>query len=143
MIGPDTQARPAPPTGPWRMVVWTDERGRGVRRLGCHADELPRVLDLPFPPRAAVREPVYELTAAGDVPVYFSRRRPCPVRVGDVFAETINQGERWCRVVAVNPDTGDYLYDYEMSRGRVFLRNQSGRPVSRARLPGWAREAMD
>jgi hypothetical protein len=128
---------------PWRLVVWTDADNREVRRLGCHVDELPRVLDLPFPPRAVVREPVYALTAAWDAPAYFSRRRPCPFKVGDTFTEEINQGHRTCRVVAVNDRTGDYLYDYEMPGGRVFLRNQSGRPVGRGRVPQWAREWLD
>jgi len=94
--------------------------------------ELPLVLNKPFPPGAVVREPVYELTNIGPNTKFQCR---FPVKVGDTFFDFINQGDRPCRVVAVDDETGDFLYDYEMPGGRVFLRNQYGKPVSEKRIP--------
>jgi len=116
----------------WREIIWTDENNREVARLACHQSELEVVLNRPFPPGAVVREPVYELTSIG-VNTRFACR--FPVKIGDSFTDNINQGDRFCRVVAVDEGTGDYLYEYEMPAGRTFLRNQYGKPVSRRRVP--------
>lgn len=124
----------------WREVVWTDAQGREVKRLACHVSELPRVLDMPFPAGAVVREPVYELTNLTPTTVFHCRY---PYRVGDTFTDFVNQGDRPAVVVAVDEATGDFLYEYEMPGGRVFLRNQDARPVSRARVPRKFREQLD
>jgi hypothetical protein len=129
-------------TNPWRRIIWTDENGRTVKELVCHEDELSEGVDLQFPPGAVVREPVYEYTGIPHPSmVQFFRRNM--IRVGDTFTDFINQGVRGCRVIAKNDETGQYIYDYEMPRGAVFMRNQDGKPVSRKRLPKWAREQID
>ncbi len=116
----------------WREVIWTDENNREVKRLACHESELPHVLNMPFPPGAVVREPVYELTNIGPNTKFQCR---FPYRVGDTFYDNINQGDRLCHVIAVDEPTGDYLYEYTMPAGRTFLRNQNGKPVSEKRIP--------
>ncbi len=135
------ESPPVTPVSPWRLVCWTDEAGREVRRTVCHESEVGAVMDLPFPHRAVAREPVYEQTAlAGLVPWDFHRRHP--FGVGFTFTDNVNQGDRPCAIVAANGDTGDFIYEYEMPGGRTFLRNRRGRPVSRNRLPAWAKEQL-
>jgi hypothetical protein len=129
-------------TNPWRLVEWTDEAGRVVKELAFHEAELREVLDLPFPPAAAAREPVVELTHfARAKPYQYFRRRWCPHKPGDVFYENINQAERLCKVLAVDEASGRILYDYEMPGGRVFMRID-GRPVSAKRLSQKWREML-
>ncbi len=123
----------------WREIIWTDENNREVARLACHESELKYVLSLKYPPGAVVREPVYELTTIKSNTKFQCRR---PVQIGDSFYDHINQGDRFCTVVAVDEETGDYLYEYEMPGGRVFLRNQYGRPVSQKQIPVKFREDL-
>jgi hypothetical protein len=105
---------------PWRVIIWTDENNKEVSRMIFHVDETKEVLALPFPKGAVVREPIYEHTFAGPVlPKFF---RKCLVNVGDSFTEFINQGDRDCLVLAVDPDTGRYLYEYVMPAGTTALR---------------------
>ncbi len=66
-------------------------------------------------------------------PFSWFRRRYQPLRCGDVFTEVINQGERDCKVLAVDEETGAVLYDYEMPRGRIFMRID-GKPVNEKSL---------
>lgn len=127
---------------PWRLFIWTDERDREVKRLVCHESELSEVADLPFPPGAVAREPVYEFTAMSALmPWDFYRKHP--FEVGFRFTDFINQGDRPAMIVAKNDATGDFIYEYEMPGGRVFLRSRGGRPVSLKRLPAWAREQLE
>ena len=118
--------------GKWLEVVWTDENCREVKRVACHVSELVRVLDMPLPPGAVVREPVRNLASICSRTRFFGR---FPYQVGDTFVENINQGDRDCVVVAVDDATGDYLYDYKMPAGKIFLRNNNGKPVSKKRIP--------
>jgi hypothetical protein len=129
---PTAMAETATPVNNWCLVEWTDAERHVVKRLACHFEELAEVLDLPWPAKAACREPVTEYTG---LPTYITwfRRRPSP-RLGDTFVEFINQGDRDCWVIAVEDETGRYLYEYEMPNGRIFLRNQDGKPVARNTL---------
>lgn len=108
------------PTSQWREVRWTDENNREVKKLICHVDELPEVIASPFPKGAVVREPVYEFTGVSTTQPKFFRR--CLVKVGDQFDEFINQGKRDCQVMAIDPETGRYLYEYDMPNGTTALR---------------------
>ena len=129
------------PVSPWRLVCWTDENGREVKRVVCHESEVGAVMNLPFPPRAAVREPVYEQTnLIGLMPFHFHGKHP--FGVGFTFTDWVNQGDRGAQIVAKNDGTGDFIYEYEMPGGRVFLRDRAGRPMSRNRLPKWAKEQL-
>lgn len=103
---------------PWREVNWTDERNKVVQRLICHEDELAEVILLPFPKGAVVREPVYEATMLAGA--RFFRRDM--TKVGDPFLENINQKNRECEVVAIDPKTWRVLYEYEMPFGTSALR---------------------
>jgi hypothetical protein len=116
----------------WREVIWTDENNKEVKRLACHESELDHVLNMPFPTGAVVREPVYELTNINSATKFQCRYH---YRVGDTFYDHINQGDRFCRVVAVDEESGDFMYEYEMPGGRTFLRNQNGKPISEKRIP--------
>lgn len=128
---------------PWRVVEWTDVNGRVVKELAFHESEQEQVVNLPFPPGAVVREPVMQLTnLARAKPYRWFRRQHDVLRVGEVFAENINQGDRLCRVLAVDEETGHILYDYEMPNGRVYHRI-SGRPVSLKRLPAKWRKLLE
>lgn len=109
----------------WRLVTWTDEDANVVKRLACHVSELKQVLEIQ-PPGSVVREPV---TILDNLQGQFFCRYP--YKVGDTFYEIINQGERLCVVISVDETTGNYLYEYEMPRGRKFIRNQYGKPTKR------------
>jgi hypothetical protein len=68
------------------------------------------------------------------------------VTVGQIFNRSINQADRHCRVFAVSGKF--YAYDYEMPAGEIFYRignthRQAERTVSAARLPGWAKAALE
>src|SRR5208337_3029551 len=104
---------------PWREIMWINERNREVSRMVFHVDELAEVLALPFPEGATAHEPVYEFSAFNGGTKFFRR---CLVKTGDTFSEFINQGERDCLVLAVDPDTGRYLYEYVMPAGSSALR---------------------
>lgn len=118
----------------WCLVTWVDSCNKTVAQMGCHFDEICEVLDLPWLPGVAAREPIDAYTGT-PVSVKWFRRRPPEYKVGDLFYEKINQAQRLCEVVAVDEKTGDYLYEYEMPAGGLYLRNKNGRPVSRNRLP--------
>jgi hypothetical protein len=129
---------------PWRLIEWSDVRGRMVRELAFHESETEEVINLPFPSGAIAREPVMELTHFARAKRYrYFRRRFQPLRIGDTFYEHINQGDRLCKVVAFDEESGCILYDYEMPAGRIFYRDDSGpsgRPVSPNRPPKKWRE---
>lgn len=126
---------------PWRIIQWTDERGQIVKELSFHEGELAEVLSLPFPAGAVVREPIMMKTDFSKH-CYWFRRKWCPYKPGDTFFENINQGDRLCKVLAVDEETGNYLYDYEMPRGRVSMRIM-GKPVSEKALPKKWRRLRD
>jgi hypothetical protein len=65
------------------------------------------------------------------------RRNSRPFKDGNTFDENINQGGRWCRVTAVDEETGDYLYDYEMPNGRVFMRTCGPHETPTTAAPAW------
>lgn len=131
------------PTMPWRVIEWTNENGRTVRELAFHKEETQEVLDLPFPDDAVVREPIMLLTDFFREYKWFRRHRTSwsELKYGDVFYENINQGDRACKVLAVD-ENGRVLYDYEMPRGRTFHRID-GRPVNIKRLPKKWRRLMN
>lgn len=129
---------------PWRIVNWTDADYRIVKTVHCHESELEEVLNLPFPAKAVCRDPVMELTQFAMVHHWYKLRwRPTkddpyaaslsPYAVGDVFEEDINQALRECVVLAVDEKTGQYLYIYDMPKGRSFLR-VNGKPISMNQL---------
>lgn len=120
-------------TNPWRLVSWTDENYRLVQEIACHECELDKVLNLPHPPGAVVREPVTTLHDHNARPYNFFRKRPCPFKPGDTFTEFINQADRDCLALAVDPD-GRCLYDYQMPNGKTFARID-GKPVNVKKLP--------
>ena len=108
-----------------------DKRNRS-HRLAFHESETEKVWNLPFPAGAVVLEPMMMLTNLTERYSWFHKKW-CPYQVGDVFYENINQGDRPCRVLAVDEESGNYLYDYEMPNGRVFHRI-NGRSVNPKRL---------
>lgn len=103
---------------PWRLVRWTDENNKEVASLVFHVDELAEVIALPFPSGAVVREPIYECSVLAGARFF---RRDL-TKVGDPFVELINQGNRECEVVAIDPKTWRVLYEYEMPNGSSALR---------------------
>ncbi|HYF37108.1 MAG TPA: hypothetical protein VD994_17545, partial [Prosthecobacter sp.] len=120
---------------PWRLVTWTgDSPSNVIWELAFHESELEEVLSLPFPPGAVCRDPVMMLTDfARAKPYTWFRKRWQPLKPGDSFMENINQGDRWCYVLAVDED-GALFYSYEMPNERVFLRID-GKPVSPNKIP--------
>ena len=126
---------------PWRIMRWSDEQGRTVRRMGFHLIDLDKVLALPFPENAAVRNPMTWYTGVEKIEGWYLSKSP--MEVGTDFSEEINQGLRDCTVVAVDPSTGRYMYEYTMPKGTSAPRRENGRPVSYKSLSTFWRRLID
>lgn len=125
-------------TNNYRVITWTDDHGRRVSELGFHVSDLDKVLNLPFPAGAVGRVPVTEYTGIPLELDFYDEKMPC--REGDQFSEIINQNLRDCEVVAIDEQTGAYLYEYTMPNGRSYLRNHHGNSVQRKKLSAkWRR----
>lgn len=108
-------------TAEWLDVCWTGSTPSNVvQRIVCHRTELTEVLNSPWPAMASAREPVVAWTGGCLEKVKFWRK--CLARVGDTFEEEVNQGMRPCTILAVDPVSGRFLYEYTMPGGTTALR---------------------
>jgi hypothetical protein len=108
----------------WRVVRWTDETEQPVQEIVCHQQELPSVLNLPFPRGAVVREPSIVFTGENVVtwPICWFQTQPHDWELwpGEGITLTINQGDRDGVVLAAIGT--ERLLEYEMPRGTTALR---------------------
>lgn len=135
----------------WLLATYVgvqNEHGVVVKVIGFHKSDLDKVLALPFPgtvnklqnnrlvevlPAAGSREPITAWTGTQSVDEWFGGKEP--VEVGSVFITFINQGHRHCTVIAVDSETAEYLYEYEMPNGSSAIRRQNGQTIAYNALP--------